>query len=100
MNKQNIKIYILYGCISLVVIAAVLGIYNYIASNSMTEGTITYSIYYVDKNSKKLDIEERMVNYVDDDLTMFNTVVDEFASGPSSTNQKLILPSDFKIKSK
>lgn len=103
MNKQsikNIKSIIIYGCITLVVIAAVVEIYNFTRNNSITEGTITYSIYYVDQQNKKLDIEERVVNYVDDDTTMFNTVVDEFSSGPSSTNQKLSLPSDFKIKSR
>ncbi len=100
MNKENIKNIIIYGCISLVVIIAAVQIYNYIRNVKMAEGVITYNIYYVDESNKKLDIEERVVNYVDDDKTMFNTVVNEFASGPSSTNQKLILPAEFKIKSK
>lgn len=100
MNKQTIRNVIIYGCITIVAVAVFFGIYNYISRSNITDGTITYSIYYVDENNKKLDTEERMVNYVDDDLTMFNTVVDEFSRGPSSTNQKLVLPSDFKIKNR
>lgn len=100
MNKENIKGIVIYGCITLVVIIAAVGIYNYIRNVKMAEGVISYNIYYVDESNKKLDIEERIVNYVNDDKTMFNTVVDEFASGPSSTNQKLLLPPEFKIRSK
>jgi hypothetical protein len=100
MNKKNVKTLILYISISIIVIVAIVEIYNYFRNVSVTEGTISYNIYYVNTSEQKLDIEERIVNYVDDDSTMFNTVVDEFTSGPSSTNQKLALPSEFKIKSK
>lgn len=100
INKQNIKNIIIYGCITLVVIIALIWVYTFTRNNSITEGTITYSIYYIDSTNKTLSTEERIVNYVDDDTTMFNTVVSEFSSGPSSTSQKLVLPADFKIKSK
>ena len=92
IKKENIKTISIYCGVSLLVIIAIVGIYNYFRNVDFTDGTITYDIYYIDKTSQKLDIEERVVNYVDDDSTMFNTVVDEFASGPSSTNTKLILP--------
>lgn len=100
IKKENIKTISIYCGVSLLVIIAIVGIYNYFRNVDFTDGTITYDIYYIDKTSQKLDIEERVVNYVDDDSTMFNTVVDEFASGPSSTNSKLILPSEFKIQKK
>lgn len=100
MKNETIKNIIIYSCITLIAIVAVVGIYNYIRTFKITNGTISYSIYYLDKSSKKLDVEERIVNYVDDDKTMFNTVVDEFAKGPSLSAQELILPPEFKIKSR
>ncbi len=100
IKKESVKNIILYSVITLVVIAVAVCIYNYIRSFKLADGVISYNIYYVDESGKKLDIEERIVNYVDDDKTMFNTVVDEFASGPSSTNQRLVLPAEFKIKSR
>lgn len=100
MNKESIKNIVIYGFITLIVIIAAVSIYNYTRNVKISEGVISYNIYYLDANNKELDIEERVVNYVDDDKIMFNTVIDEFASGPSSTNQKLTLPAEFKINSK
>lgn len=100
MKKANIKTIVIYVAVFILTVIAIIAVYTYARSYRVAEGTISYDIYYINDSSKILDTEERMVNYVDDDRTMFNTVVDEFAKGPSVGNQQLTLPADFKISKK
>lgn len=90
----------MYTLITIIAVAVIFGIFVYIRDMKMAEGTVSYNMYYVNSAEKCLGIEKRIVNLVDDDKIMFNTVVDEFGSGPKFNNSSLILPSEFHINSK
>ena len=86
--------------ITITAVAIIFGIFVYIRDVKMAEGTVSYNMYYVNSAESCLGIEKKTVNLVDDDGVMFNTVVDEFGSGPKFNNSSLVLPSDFHINSK
>ena len=92
---MNIKKTIMSIVITITAVAIIFGIFVYIR-----EGTVSYNMYYVNSAESCLGIEKKTVNLVDDDGVMFNTVVDEFGSGPKFNNSSLVLPSDFHINSK
>lgn len=94
---KNIKLKLAYAFFAIVLIVTVVLIFVFTKNVKMAEGTVSYNLYYINGNTNTLEEEKRIINLVDDNTLMFNTVVDEFASGPKNSNQGLILPSDFKI---
>lgn len=97
---MNTKKTIMSIIITIIAVAIIFGIFVYIRDVKMAEGTVSYNMYYVNSAESCLGIEKKTVNLVDDDKVMFNTVVDEFGSGPKFNNSALVLPSDFHINSK
>ena len=92
---MNTKKTIMSIIITIIAVAIIFGIFVYIRDVKMAEGTVSYNMYYVNSAESCLGIEKKTVNLVDDDKVMFNTVVDEFGSGPKFNNSALVLPSDF-----
>ncbi|MBQ7265077.1 MAG: GerMN domain-containing protein [Firmicutes bacterium] len=95
---MSVKRILLYTGIVFVVACVLVFIFVYIKNVKMSEGTISYNMYYINKNSHKLSIEAKTVNLVDSDKIMFTTVVDAFKSGPKTPNTNLYMPKEFLIK--
>ncbi len=94
---KNIKLKLAYAFFAVVLVVTVVLIFIFTKNIKMAEGTVAYNMYYINGNTNTLEEEKRIINLVDDNTLMFNTVVDEFASGPKNSNQGLILPPEFKI---
>ncbi len=97
---KNIKLKLAYVFFAVVLVITVVLIFVFTKNVKIAEGTVAYNMYYINGSTNTLEEEKRVVNMVNDDTLMFNTVVDEFASGPKNSNQGLMLPPKFKITDK
>lgn len=98
MNK--IKKYFIYGILAVLAVGVVSLIFIYTKNVKMAEGTESFNMYYINNNSKTLEIEKRAINSVSDQRLMFNTVVEEYFAGSKNPNLGLSLPEGFKVNDK
>lgn len=91
---------ILYLCGFLATVTAIIFVFIIIKNVNMSDGAVSYNMYYIDKGKNELSIEKRVINLVNSDSVMFTSVVDTFAAGPQNSNTGLLLPPQFKINSR
>lgn len=94
---KNIRQILIYGILAAVVVTVVVLIFVHTKNIKLAEGTGTYNMYYINAGTNTIEPEKRVVNLVNDNTLMFNSVVDEYASGPKNSNSGLILPPEIKI---
>ncbi len=97
---KNIKQVLVYAVLAVIIITVVVLIFVHTKNVKLAEGTGTYNMYYINANTNTLEAEKRVVNLVNDNTLMFNSIVDEYASGPKNSNSGLILPPEIKIADK
>ncbi len=91
---------LIYTVLAAMIIIVVVLIFVHTKNIKLAEGTGTYNMYYINASTNTLEAEKRVVNLVNDNTLMFNSIVDEYASGPKNSNSELILPPEIKIADK
>ncbi len=94
---KNIRQVLIYAVLAAIIVTVVVLIFVHTKNVKLAEGTGTYNMYYVNAGTNSIEAEKRVVNLVNDNTLMFNSVVDEYASGPKNSNSGLTLPPEIKI---